>query len=643
MTIKDIANAAGVSPSTVSKVINQKDANISEETRQRVLQVIEDSNYIPYAGVRGKLLAQNNQIALILPSLKNGFYAEFADTVQRLVRKQGFSLIIQSSSGDIQTEQAILSELSDAYIAGLLLFPVAAESLSFLGGEDCNINNAVLLDCSYPHSPLPQLSRDFSATAEAGTAYLLKNNHRRIALVLRAGTPADIREKTIGGYKAALSSASAIHDDQLILYADEQLDEHFENLVDAGIDAVICQDGFTAGETYRIISRKQYKIPEDISVLCLEDSPLTEQLSPAVSAMRTDVEEMAQLATDTLITQISAGQTPAFLTSIPSQLIRRDSIRKHTKPKHKIVIAGSINMDVTLNVPRLPHSGETVLASAQSAWPGGKGANQAIGVSRFGADAFMIGRLGNDVYGKQLFERMTREQVDMRGVSFSKDQLSGTAFINVQSDGQNTIVVNPGANASLTPEYVEENRQIFSDAQYCLIQMEIPLVSIEAIIRICKEQGIRVILKPSPVQPLPAAVLDDLFMLVPNLEELEELVPGKGAPEKKARLLLEQGVKNVIVTLAEKGCIYVSGDECREYPAMEFPSIDSTGASDIFISCLAAQLSRGCELDKAIRLATIAASYSVSKEGVQNAIINPDLLADIYNGSSSLSVNPRKE
>ena len=122
MTIKDIANAAGVSPSTVSKVINQKDANISEETRQRVLQVIEDSNYIPYAGVRGKLLAQNNQIALILPSLKNGFYAEFADTVQRLVRKQGFSLIIQSSSGDIQTEQAILSELSDAYIAGLLLF-----------------------------------------------------------------------------------------------------------------------------------------------------------------------------------------------------------------------------------------------------------------------------------------------------------------------------------------------------------------------------------------------------------------------------------------------------------------------------------------------------------------------------------------
>ena len=238
---------------------------------------------------------------------------------------------------------------------------------------------------------------------------------------------------------------------------------------------------------------------------------------------------------------------------------------------------------------------------------------------------------------------MTREQVDMRGVSFSKDQLSGTAFINVQGDGQNTIVVNPGANASLTPGYVEENRQIFSDAQYCLIQMEIPLVSIETIVGICKEEQVKVILKPSPVQPLPAAVLDDLFMFVPNQEELEEFVPGISTLEKKARFLLDQGVRNVIVTLAEKGCIYVSREDCREYPAVEFPSIDSTGASDIFISCLAAQLSRGSDIDKAIRLATIAASYSVSKEGVQNAIINPDLLFDIYNGNSSLSVNPKKE
>ena len=193
-----------------------------------------------------------------------------------------------------------------------------------------------------------------------------------------------------------------------------------------------------------------------------------EQLSPAVTSVKTDVNELARLAVETLISQINGNQAPAFATNLPVQLIRRESVKRHAKPKHKIVIVGSINMDVTLNVTRLPHSGETVLASGQSSWPGGKGANQAIGVSRFGADAFMVGRLGNDLYGKQLFERLTREQVNMQGVSFSQDQLSGTAFINVQSDGQNTIVVNPGANASVTPEYIENNRSIFAEAQYCL-------------------------------------------------------------------------------------------------------------------------------------------------------------------------------
>ena len=536
-----------------------------------------------------------------------------------------------------------ISELSEVYAAGLLIFPHDSENLMLLQNEEINIGSAVLLDCTYPQAAFPQLSRNFSAAAEEGTAYLLKNDHRRIALLLRKETAKEIQQQITEGYHAALSSVNAVFDHQLILSSSEDFQSRFESLVDAGIDAVLCQDDFITGEILRIIKRKQYKIPDDISVLCLEDSPLLEQLTPSVTALRTDAEEMARLAADTLFKQISAGQATAFLTNINPILIRRSSVRRRAKPKHKIVIVGSINMDVTLNMARLPHSGETVLATTQSAWPGGKGANQAIGVSRFGADAFMIGRLGNDLYGKQLFERLTQEQVDMQGVSFSQDQLSGTAFINVQADGLNTIVVNPGANASVTPDYIRNNSQLFADAQYCLIQMEIPLNSIATIVSICKEHHVRVILKPSPVQPLTKDILDGLFMLVPNLEELEELVPGCSGTEEKARYLLEAGVENVIVTLAERGCMFVQKNTLEKYPAMEFPSIDSTGASDIFISCLAAQLSKGCDIDTAIKLATIAASYSVSKEGVQNAIINPDLLFDIYKGNSSLSVNPKKE
>ena len=641
MTIKDIAKAAGVSPSTVSLVINQKDARISEETRQRVLQVIEESNYIPYAGVRGRLLAQNNQIALVMPSLRDPFLSEFADRVQNLARAQGYALTVQSTSGQCENEKAIFSELSEAYSAGLLVFPCAFENVSFLCGEDCNIGSVVLLDSAYSNLPFPQLSRDFAAAAEAGTAYLLKNNHRRIALVLQSSAPSDTRGRVVSGYKAGLSSYSAPFDDQLLALSGDELGYHLGSLIDAGIDAVVCQDSASVGETYRILSQKQYKIPDDISVICLEDSPLMEQLSPAVTAVRTDMAELARLAVETLISQITGNQAPPFATSLPVQLIRRESVKRHVKPKHKIVIVGSINMDVTLNVSRLPHSGETVLASGQSSWPGGKGANQAIGVSRFGADAFMVGRLGNDVYGKQLFERLTREQVNMQGVSFSQDQLSGTAYINVQSDGQNTIVVNPGANASVTPEYIEHNRSIFEEAQYCLVQMEIPLETVEAIVRLCKELNVKVILKPSPAQALSAELLDGLFLLIPNQEEADILVPAL-SPEGQAKAFLNQGVENVIITLADKGCLFARTDGIESYPAVDFPSVDATGASDIFISCLAAQLSKGNDMDTAIKLATIAASYSVSKEGVQNAIISPDLLDDLFSGDYSLSATTKE-
>lgn len=636
MTIKDIAKAAGVSPSTVSLVINQKDARISEETRQRVLQVIEQSNYIPYAGVRGRLLSQNNQIALVMPSLKDTFLSDFADRVQSLARSQGFALTVQSSSGRSENEKTIFSELSEAYIAGMLVFPCDPESVSFLCNDDCNIGSVVLLDSAYANLPFPQLSRDFAAASEAGTAYLLKNNHRRIALVLQSSTSSDTRDRVISGYKTGLSSYRAPFDDQLLVLTGDEFGYQLGSLIDAGIDAVVCQDSASVGETYRILSQKQYKIPDDISVICLEDSPLMEQLSPTVTSVKTDVNELARLAVETLISQINGNQAPAFATNLPVQLIRRESVKRHAKPKHKIVIVGSINMDVTLNVTRLPHSGETVLASGQSSWPGGKGANQAIGVSRFGADAFMVGRLGNDLYGKQLFERLTREQVNMQGVSFSQDQLSGTAFINVQSDGQNTIVVNPGANASVTPGYIENNRAIFAEAQYCLVQMEIPLETVKAIIRLCKELNVKVILKPSPAQELPAELLDGLFLLIPNQEEADILAPDL-SPEGQAKAFLNQGVENVIITLADKGCLYARKDEMRAYPAVDFPSIDATGASDIFISCLAAQLSKGNDIDTSIKLATIAASYSVSKEGVQNAIISPDLLDDLFSGDYSLS------
>ena len=638
MTIKDIANQAGVSVSTVSKIINRKDDNISEETRKRVLQIIKDSEYVPYAGVREKLLANNNSIALVLPSLLDPFCSEFADKVRAFASNFDFTVALYSYDS-FESELSLLHELSDSHVSGIIYSHSSDDCISFLESNDCNIKNVVLVDCFLSSSSFPQISRDFSKISETAVFHLTKNESKRISLALDVSSPKGIINSVVSGFKSGLASSENAFTENMIstVYKDGEISNF--NHIDSGVDAIICQNSFVAGQIYMALTQKHYLIPDDVSLICLEDTNMLQVIGTGITAIKTDASEMARLAVDAISSQITTGQIMPFTSVMPFDIIYRSSTKERSKPKYKIVVVGSINMDVTLKVSRLPHSGETVLATSQSSWPGGKGANQAIGVSRFGADSYMIGRLGNDLYGKQLYDKLSKERVNMQGVSFSSEQISGTAYINVQNDGLNTIVVNPGANDSVVPDYIEKNKMYFEDAHYCLIQMEIPLPTIEAIVRVCNELGVKVILKPSPAQSLPDSILKDLFLLVPNQEEIGELVPGSSNPQQQAMFFINKGVKNVIVTLGENGCIFVNKDLVREYAAYPYPSVDSTGASDIFISCLAAQLVKERSMDDSIRLATLAASYSVSKEGVQNAIINPELLEDLYNGHFSLSIN----
>ncbi len=632
MTIKDIAVAAGVSVSTVSKIINQKDSGISEDTRRRVLKIIEESNYIPYAGVRGKLLAKNNLIALVVPSLADPFYSLFAEYAQYYAHLEGYPLIIHSYAGNSENEAFILSQLSESYFSGLLSFPRAEKNIDFLSSDACNIANVVLLDSLSGSKHFPVFTRDFSAAAELGTAYLLKHEHRRIAFVLSSDTHPMIRNKMIASYKAAFAAVGLSFDEQLIILSSESLDYILSGFIDSGIDAIICQTSSLVTSALRILNRKLYKVPDDVSVLCLEDSPVLEQFYPSITAVRSDYEELARLAVDSIILKMSGSRVPLTTTSLPVSLIRRSSVLRRSNTEQKIVVAGALSMYVTVTSEHVPKLGEITFASSQRNLLGGKGANIAVGVNSFGADAFMIGKLGNDVYGKQLLEWLVNHHVDVRGVTFSPDNPSGTAFISIQEDGQASAVVNPGANADVTPQYIEENRDVFNDARFCIVQLGIHLHSAEKICRICREMNVKVLLKPSSGQFLSPEVLDRLFLLVMNQEEAAHILPDIADTAEQAKYFISCGVENVIITLGEKGSVYATDKEIKEYPPADFPAVDTVGAGDVFISCLAVQLLKGFDWDRAIRIATIAASYSVSQEGTSNNYIDPDLLEGLYKG-----------
>lgn len=642
MTIREIAKAAGVSATTVSRIINHKDDNISKETRARVLQIIEENEYVPYAKVRDRLLASSRTLGVILPSLSSPFFASFVEEMHSLAMRDNYTLSLYLSRNRAEFEEQAIQHFIEIHAAGILCFPRSSDCIAAFRTNYDQIGNAVLMDCEVPDLPFPQIYRDFFNITKAGTQCLLEQNNRRLALLLSSETHVRVSEQIIFGYREAVSSAGITPDNSMIIHAGPDFHTAFERLLDAGIDGVICQNSDLTGEVYRIASQKHFLIPMDLSVLCLEDSVTMEQLIPPVTAIHTDISDMAEAAYRSLTAQITAAQKTFIPQAAPHRLIQRKSIAAHKEFSTKIVIAGSLNMDITLKVPKLPHLGETLLTSHMDCWPGGKGANQAIGVSRFGANAFMLGRLGIDSYGRQLYEQLSKENVDMQGVSFVNSQPTGTAYITVQDDGGSSIVVNSGANASLTPSYVEENRALFSGVLYCLLQLEIPLPSVEKIFEICGQMNIKVLLKPSPAQILTPAILKDLFLLIPNQEEMAILCPHEDTPETQAKAMLSQGVQNVIVTLGESGCLYVNHNETQYFAASPYPCVDSTGASDIFISCLAAQLANGHDLKKAIELSTLAASFSVSKAGVQNAILDNELLYDLYEKKYSISVNQPK-
>lgn len=286
----------------------------------------------------------------------------------------------------------------------------------------------------------------------------------------------------------------------------------------------------------------------------------------------------------------------------------------------KIVVAGSINMDVVIRVPHIPVEGETLLASSVGNYGGGKGANQAIAVGRLGGDVSMIGRLGTDEYGKTLFDNLSNSGIHMEGVEWDPDHPTGTAYINVSDKGENNIVVYSGANSRLDIAQAERNAHLLDNADYCLLQLEIPMETVEYVTSVCRSKGVKVLLNPAPAQALDPSVLKDLYMLIPNESELDLLCPEPGHLESKAKRLYESGVENVLVTLGSKGCLLVNRDGIEFFSAVPVEAKDTTAAGDSFIGGLAVGLSQGKTVEEAIRYAAVVAGIAVSREGAQSSI-----------------------
>lgn len=289
-----------------------------------------------------------------------------------------------------------------------------------------------------------------------------------------------------------------------------------------------------------------------------------------------------------------------------------------------IVVIGSINTDMVATTPALPTAGETVMGTDFFISAGGKGGNQAVAAARLGANVSMVGNLGTDVLGDQAAERLEKENIDCRRISRDAQQASGVALISVDQQGENQIVVAPGANATLSPDHIEQAFKDIEPGSIILLQLEIPIETVSSAIRLATEKNCRIILDPAPAQTLPATLLEKVYLLTPNESEAELLTGIKVTEESSAKeaaaVLVQRGAENVAITLGGGGVLLASTADQQLIPAKQVVAIDTTAAGDCFNGSVAFALAKGIELADCIKFACNVAAIAVTRPGAQDSM-----------------------
>lgn len=304
-----------------------------------------------------------------------------------------------------------------------------------------------------------------------------------------------------------------------------------------------------------------------------------------------------------------------------------------------IVVIGSANTDLVVNVPHLPRPGETVLGGTFASHGGGKGANQAVAAARAGGAVTFIARVGGDAFGDTALTAWRNDGIATELVRRDASAPSGVALILVDDKAENCIAVAPGANDRLDAADVEAGRGTIAAASAVLIQLEIPLATVCRAAELARAAGVRVILNPAPARPLDADLLRLVDLITPNETEAEVLtgirVDDEAGAARAADRLLAQGPSAVVITLGARGAFIADRSGRRLVPGFPVTPVDTVAAGDVFNGALTVALGEGRDLDAAVRFAHAAAAISVTRRGAQSSAPRRDEIDALLAGRAS--------
>jgi ribokinase len=290
----------------------------------------------------------------------------------------------------------------------------------------------------------------------------------------------------------------------------------------------------------------------------------------------------------------------------------------------KILVVGSSNTDMVIKTRKFPVPGETILGGRFFMNPGGKGANQAVAARRLGGTVSFVGKIGDDIFGKQAMQLLEDEGIHVDFIATDPENPSGVALITVDAKGENSIVVAPGSNGTLSPADFDLALSVLDESDLVLLQLETPLATVGHVAEMASKRGKKVVLNPAPADQLPDSLFKNIYLITPNETEAELLTGVRATnPEtakKAANILKEKGVKVVIITMGSAGAFVLSDEFTGMVGAPKVEAVDTTAAGDTFNGALVVALSEEMPMQKAVEFACHAASISVTRIGAQSSI-----------------------
>lgn len=618
VNIKDIAKLTNLSVSTVSKVVNNKAEDLSQETIKKVLKVVKEYNYVPYGKIKLNSNTKSFNIAFVSKNF-NKNYRLLSETIKNL-RIEGYTTLILDSEESEDIEHLNLSKLNTKNIDGIIWEPVLNSSLENNSKVLTSKNYKTLIINSTKNN-INSINIEYYKMAKIITQNLIDLGHKDIICIYKENTWRG--NEVLEGYKRTLFNNEI---NNILVYPFNEDNFNPEDLNLSSFTAIMCSHFSVAEEVYNRLNSENYNIPDDFSIASIKNSHDNKFIKKHISSINVPHEQLGQYISKNIINLVEKNDYKTEKVELEYKIDSNVSIGK---PKNNLnpytLLIGSINLDNMIFLDEFPEAGKVSSSSKNLKLAGGKALNQAIGLKQLEKNVKLFGKIGTDEAANIIKNTLNNYNISTQFIKNDYSVDTSIAYIPIKKNGESSIIISDGANNSLTIDDLTSFKNIFNNVLYTIIQTEIPKdVAFEAI-RLSKLNSSKTIVKPALIDKIDDNIYPLIDIFVPNFSEATTL-SGLYTPEEQANYFLRKGVKEVVITLGSKGAFLKNQKIERHFPSEASIVLDETGAADAFISALCSKLIEGNDIENAIIAGNIAASYCISKFGVSGSLIDKDTL-----------------